>query len=90
MKNSTETNNKRKLIGIVRKISGDKSVFVKVERFIKHPVYQKFYKQTKNYLVHDADNATKVGDQVEITESRPLSRKKRFRVSNIIKSESNN
>lgn len=79
---------KRKLVGVVRKKSGDKTVAVTVERFIKHPIYKKFYRQSKNYLAHDADNNVLVGDRVEITESRPLSAKKRFRVTNIIKSDS--
>ena len=78
--------NRRKLIGVVAKRSGDKTISVTVERFIKHPVYGKFYRSSKNYATHDAENAAGVGDRVEITEANPVSKTKRFTLSNIIKS----
>jgi len=84
-KATADTANKRKLVGVVRKRSGANTVSVKIERFIKHPVYGKYYRSSKNYAAHDADNSVNVGDQVEITESRPLSKTKHFIVSNIIK-----
>ena len=79
------TSSKTVLRGVVRKKSGDKTVSVTVERFIKHPVYQKYYSSSKNYAAHDEDNAAEVGDKVEITETRPLSKNKHFIVTNIIK-----
>lgn len=84
-KSSTDSSNRRKLVGVVRKKSGDNTVSVTVERFIKHPVYGKYYRSSKNYASHDADNTTNVGDQVEITETKPMSKTKHFVVSNIIK-----
>lgn len=51
---------------------------VAVERYVKHPKYKKFLRRTKKYLVHDAGNTAQVGDKVEIKESRPISKLKRF------------
>jgi small subunit ribosomal protein S17 len=76
--------NKQTLIGVVRKKSGDQTISVTVERFIKHPVYKKFYRSSKNYPAHDQDNQAEVGDRVEIVETRPISKTKRFKLSNII------
>lgn len=54
------------------------TIAVAVERYVKHPKYQKFMKRTKKFLVHDKGNTAKDGDTVEIQECRPLSRHKRF------------
>jgi len=51
---------------------------VAVERYVKHPKYKKFMRKTKKYLVHDAGNTAAVGTKVEIMETRPLSKRKRF------------
>ncbi len=51
---------------------------VAVERYVKHPKYKKFIRQTKKYLVHDAGNTAPVGAKVEIIETRPISKRKRF------------
>lgn len=51
---------------------------VAVERYIKHPKYKKFLRRTKKYLVHDAGNTAVVGSKVEIKETRPRSKRKRF------------
>jgi small subunit ribosomal protein S17 len=83
--NTNNTGNKRKLVGVVRQRSGDNTVSVTVERFIKHPVYQKYFRSSKNYPAHDADNAAQVGDKVQIIESKPISKTKRFVVDSIIK-----
>ena len=60
----------------------DKTVVVAVSRFIKHPLYGKFYKVGKKYKAHDEENKHKVGDDVEIIETRPISRDKHFKVIN--------
>ena len=57
-----------------------KTVVVSVSRFVKHPLYGKFYKVSKKYKAHDENNEYKVGDQVEIVETRPISKDKRFSV----------
>lgn len=51
---------------------------VAVERYVKHPKYKKFIRQTKKYLVHDAGNTAEVGAKVSIIETRPISKRKRF------------
>lgn len=51
---------------------------VAVERYVKHPKYKKYQRRTKKYLVHDAGNTAKVGEKVEIKETRPVSKRKRF------------
>ena len=51
---------------------------VAVERYVKHPKYKKYLRRTKKYLVHDAGNTAAVGAKVEIRETRPLSKRKRF------------
>ncbi len=51
---------------------------VAVERYVKHPKYKKFMRRTKKYLVHDKGNTAQVGTKVEIRETRPISKRKRF------------
>jgi len=58
----------------------DKTVVVKVERRIMHPLYKKFIRRSKKYAAHDENNAVKVGDLVKIRECRPLSKRKRWEV----------
>lgn len=53
---------------------------VAVTRFVKHPKYKKFIKKVKNYLVHDAGNEAKVGDKVNIQETKPISKNKHFKI----------
>ena len=66
------------LSGVVVKNSGDKTVSVEVVRTVRHPKYHKIVKRTKKYAAHDEANACKIGDKVEIQESRPISKNKRF------------
>ena len=68
------------LKGIVVSDKMDKTVVVSVTRFVKHPLYGKFYKVSKKYKAHDEENKYKVGDNVEIVETRPISKDKHFRV----------
>lgn len=78
------TRNKRQLLGTVVSDKMDKTVTVLVERLVKHRVYKKYIKRHKKYAAHDALNACVMGDKVLITETRPLSKRKRFRVSKIV------
>jgi small subunit ribosomal protein S17 len=75
---------KRQLTGTVVSDKMDKSVVVLVERLIKHPFYMKYIRRRAKYSAHDESNECRVGDKVLITESRPLSRTKRWRVSSIV------
>lgn len=75
------TENKGKFLkGVVVSDKMDKTVVVSVSRFVKHPLYGKFYKISKKYKAHDEGNVSKVGDKVEIIETRPISKDKRFKV----------
>jgi small subunit ribosomal protein S17 len=57
-----------------------KTVVVEVNRFVKHPKYGKYMKQSKKYKAHDEENTYKVGDKVSIEETRPISKDKTFKV----------
>jgi len=69
---------KRILQGVVVSDKGDKTVVVRVERRVMHPVYKKFIMRSKKYAAHDEHNTHKTGDQVRIVESRPISKRKRW------------
>jgi len=74
--------------GRVTTKSGDKSIVVLVERRVKHPLYGKTIKKTKKFHVHDEENVARVGDRVSIVETRPVSKLKRWRVLEVLSSES--
>ena len=78
----TDTNTKknRTLKGVVVSDKMAKTVVVSVTRFVKHPKYQKYVKISKNYKAHDEDNTFKTGQNVEIEETRPISKDKKFKV----------
>jgi small subunit ribosomal protein S17 len=85
MKTKKETTEKKEgagniLKGVVVSDKMDKTVVVSVSRFVKHPLYGKFYKISKKYKAHNEDNVYKTGDKVEIIETRPISKDKRFKV----------
>ncbi len=68
------------LKGIVVGDKMDKTVVVAVSRFVKHPLYGKFYKVRKKYKAHDEENKCKTGDAVEIIETKPIAKDKHFRI----------
>ncbi len=70
-------------IGIVQSDKMTKTVTVRVDRVVKHPVYRKYVKRRKNFMAHDEKGAS-IGDKVRIIETRPMSAKKRWRVVEII------
>jgi len=70
----------RKLKGIVVSDKMQKTRVVKVERLKKHPHYEKYYKVSKRFKAHDENNEYKVGDEVIIQETRPLSKEKRWKI----------
>lgn len=75
---------KRTLIGKVVSDKMDKTVSVLIERRIKHPIYGKVIRRTKKYLAHDETNQAKIGDTVEIQESRPISKHKSWVLTKVI------
>ena len=75
---------KRQVNGIIVSNKMDKTVVVQVERLVKHPLYKKYIRRRNKFMAHDKDNVCQIGDRVEITESRPLSKTKRWRISRIL------
>jgi len=77
--------NKRKLrSGRVTSDARDKTITVKIERLVRHPLYGKVIKKRSKLMVHDEQNEANTGDLVEIMETRPLSKTKRWRLSQIL------
>ena len=72
------------MVGTVLSNKMDKTVTVQVERLVSHPIYKKYVRRRARYAAHDERNACGIGDRVLITESRPLSKRKRWRVSQVI------
>jgi len=70
--------------GVVVSNKMDKTVSVKVERRLMHPLYGKFVKRSKKFFAHDEENTCNVGDVVRIMETRPLSKMKRWRLVEVI------
>ncbi len=78
---STEnTSNGRVLRGTVIASKMTDTITVAVERYVKHPKYKKYQRRTKKYLVHDAGNTATVGQTVDIVETRPISKRKTFKL----------
>jgi small subunit ribosomal protein S17 len=82
-----ETKKRRRAtrVGVVTSDSMDKSVVIRVDRTVAHKLYKRYVKRSARYMAHDANNECKPGDVVEIVESRPLSKRKRWRVRKIIR-----
>lgn len=74
-------------IGIVVSSKMQKTIVVLVENKFRHPRYSKIMIKTKRYLVHDEENKAKVGDRVVMSQSRPLSKLKRWTLHNILSSQ---
>jgi len=79
-----KSKNKKQLLGVVVSDKMNKTAVVLVERLVKHNVYQKYVRRRTKFTAHDEGNACRMGDKVRIAESRPLSRTKRWRVSEIV------
>lgn len=71
-------------VGVVASNGGDKTVTVRVENFVMDPLYQRFVRTSSKFAAHDEDNDCNVGDRVLIEECRPLSKRKRWRVRQIL------
>jgi small subunit ribosomal protein S17 len=82
---TTTTRNARKTrIGIVVSSKMNKTITVTIERQVPHPLYKKYFKTSKKYLVHDEHETADLGDKVLIMETRPLSKRKRWRLVEIV------
>lgn len=81
---ASDRNSRKDLVGVVVSRSGDKTIKVAYEYKIPHPLYKKEIKRKTVVHAHDEKNETKPGDKVEIMETRPLSKLKRWRLVRII------
>ncbi len=80
----SERGNRKTQIGVVVSDKMDKTVVVRIDRLIKHPVYNKYIKRSAKYKAPDSENSCKIGDRVLIVETRPLSKDKCWKVRQII------
>ena len=81
---TTERKLRKTRIGVVASNKMDKTITVKVERKVKHPIYGKFVKKTTKFVAHDENNDCNIGDTVKIMETRPLSKNKNWRLVEIL------
>lgn len=81
---SEERGSRKTLVGVVVSDKMDKTVVVKVNQLVKHPVYNKYIRRTAKYKAHDKDNTCKIGDRVVMVETRPLSKDKHWNVREIL------
>jgi len=79
-----ERNSRKERTGIVTSNKMQSSIVVAVERKVKHPIYGKFMKKTTKFMAHDEKNDCNIGDRVRIMETRPLSKRKRWRLVEIL------
>ncbi len=82
--NQVERNLRKTRVGVVSSNKMEKTITVKVERKIKHPLYGKFLKKTTSFHAHDEKNECSIGDIVKIMECRPLSKTKRWRLVEVV------
>lgn len=86
MTNSSQKRGQRKVrTGVVVGDKMNKTVVVEVSRTVQHPTYKKYVRRRKRFMAHDEENRCRVGDQVMIVETRPLSRNKNWRVRKVLK-----
>lgn len=78
-------NNRKTREGVVISNKMDKTIVVTEKRKVVHPIYKKAVTRTKKYFVHDEKSEAQEGDKVQITETRPLSKNKRWRLTKVIK-----
>ena len=75
-------------VGIVKSNKMDKTAVVTVERLVRHPLYTRAFKKSSHFTVHDENNQCQVGDRVKIVECRPISKRKRWRLVEVLHSPS--
>ena len=84
IQSDTERNRRKERVGIIVSDKAEKTVTVSVEALVRHPMYKKRVRRSKKFIVHDERNEAHVGDTVRIIETRPLSKRKRWRLANVI------
>ncbi|MCX7908579.1 MAG: 30S ribosomal protein S17 [Ignavibacteria bacterium] len=81
---ATKSSRRRILEGRVVSNKADKTIVVLVERHVQHPLYKKYYRRSKKFMAHDEKNECQIGDLVRIIEWRPLSKRKRWMLKEIV------
>ena len=81
---TTARSTRRERVGVVVSNNMEKSIIITVKQKVKHPIYGKFVNKTSRFMAHDEENTCNVGDTVKISETRPLSKSKRWRFVEII------
>lgn len=84
MAEKAKASRKATKVGVVQSTGADKSIVVKVENFVMHPLYHKFVRTSSKFMAHDEENTCNPGDRVLIEECRPLSKRKRWRLRSVI------
>jgi small subunit ribosomal protein S17 len=79
-----DRNLRKTRIGVVTSNKMEKTISVSVERRLRHPIYGKYVKKTKKFIAHDENNDCNIGDKVRIMETRPMSKRKRWRLMEIL------
>ncbi len=85
VENTNKRGNRKERVGVVVSDCQEKTIVVEVTRRVPHKLYKKVIKRKKRYAVHDENNTAKIGDDVRIVETRPLSKRKRWRLTEIIR-----
>ena len=75
---------RKMFVGVVESDKMDKTIVVKIQRLVKHPVYGKYVKQSTKLTAHDPENACGIGDKVKVMSTRPLSKSKRWRLVEVL------
>jgi small subunit ribosomal protein S17 len=86
MENDTQTKTGKTFEGVVVKSAMRDTATVQVERYTKHPKYKKYIRRSQKFLVHDPGNTAQIGDKVVIRETRPISKRKNFILTQILSS----
>lgn len=76
--------NKRVLSGYVISDKGDKTVVVRCQTILQHPLLKKYIRRRKKFMAHDPENTCRVGDKVQIAECRPMSKRKRWILKSVL------
>jgi len=85
MTNPTDRPEKKRVQGVVKSSKMDKTITVTIERLVKHPIYAKYIKRGTTYMAHDSHGDAREGDLVEIESTRPLSKRKSWRLVRIVR-----
>ena len=79
-----EQGHKNRKVGVVVSTKSEKTIVVEVSRRVQHPLYRRYITRKKKFMAHDEESTAKMGDRVRIVECRPLSKRKRWRLEEVV------